>query len=418
MAEGTAGEIITTPAQLNGLVEHLRAMRPVRPRYRVCLRRHVRADPVPDPGRDSRAAGGDRSPGGSRPRPVLGAGERPVDRSRHARRRRGSADLPCSRPGRCPRRVFDVQMAAGTGRASAIRLSLVNLVAQVLGISLAGSETRTDWRHRPLSAAQLDYALDDVRYLLDLADHFAARLAQLGRTAWAEAEFEDLLDSVAQRAGRRSLAAAARPASSGPPQPGDGSAARRLARGRGPAAEPPAAPGLARRSAGGHRQAAAHESPRARSAARLQPARSLEPEPGDPGDSRRGPGRPRGPASRARAAQRGATRPLDDHQPALRRSGAVLCAKPDRRLDRGQRRRSQGAGPLVSSTAATDHTALRSCKAGAASSAASSCSMCSKGDSPCRVVDPESEFPVAVEPVPSSDRPRRHARQAESQRTA
>jgi ribonuclease D len=70
----------------------------------------------------------------------------------------------------------------------------------VLGVSLAGSETRTDWRQRPLSAAQLEYALDDVRHLLDLADHFADRLARLDRTAWAQDEFAALIESIADRA--------------------------------------------------------------------------------------------------------------------------------------------------------------------------------------------------------------------------
>jgi ribonuclease D len=103
------------------------------------------------------------------------------------------------RTGALPRRVFDVQMAAGLTGLS-YPLSLVNLVSQVLGISLAGSETRTDWQRRPLSAAQLHYALDDVRYLLDLADHFANRLEQLERTDCARAEFDDLIESIARRA--------------------------------------------------------------------------------------------------------------------------------------------------------------------------------------------------------------------------
>jgi len=103
------------------------------------------------------------------------------------------------RTGSLPRRVFDVQMAAGLTGLN-YPLSLVNLVGQVLGISLAGSETRTDWRDRPLSAAQLHYALDDVRYLLDVADHFAGRLTQLERTAWAEAEFDAFIESIARRA--------------------------------------------------------------------------------------------------------------------------------------------------------------------------------------------------------------------------
>src|SRR5579875_1300555 len=90
--------------------------------------------------------------------------------------------------GRLPRWVFDVQMAAGLVGFS-YPLSLVNVVGQVLGVSIGGGETRTDWRRRPLSSAQIEYAIDDVRYLLDLSDYFAAALQQLGRTAWAEQEF-------------------------------------------------------------------------------------------------------------------------------------------------------------------------------------------------------------------------------------
>ena len=81
--------------------------------------------------------------------------------------------------GKVPRRVFDVQIAAGLV-GFGYPLSLVNLVGQVLGVSLAGGETRTDWRRRPLTPAQLRYALDDVRYLLDLADLLGAELARAG----------------------------------------------------------------------------------------------------------------------------------------------------------------------------------------------------------------------------------------------
>jgi ribonuclease D len=103
------------------------------------------------------------------------------------------------RTGRLPLRMFDVQMAAGLIGLS-YPLSLSNLVAQILGIRLAGSETRTDWRRRPLSPAQLEYALDDVRHLLDLFDRISARLDELGRGDWARTEFADFLRSVAERA--------------------------------------------------------------------------------------------------------------------------------------------------------------------------------------------------------------------------
>ncbi len=101
--------------------------------------------------------------------------------------------------GTVPRRVFDVQIAAGLV-GFGYPLSLGNLVHQSLKVSLAGGETRTDWRRRPLTDAQLRYALDDVRHLLDLADLLAARLAKLGRSDWAEAEFAAFLHAIEHRA--------------------------------------------------------------------------------------------------------------------------------------------------------------------------------------------------------------------------
>jgi ribonuclease D len=100
--------------------------------------------------------------------------------------------------GLVPPRLFDVQIAAGLV-GFGYPLSLGNLVQQALGISLVGGETRTDWRRRPLSHAQLRYALDDVRHLLDLADDIQADLQRRGRAAWATAEMEGFLAGVRGR---------------------------------------------------------------------------------------------------------------------------------------------------------------------------------------------------------------------------
>ena len=79
-----------------------------------------------------------------------------------------------------PKRVFDVQLVAGLV-GYGYPLSLGNLLSQALRVSVFGGETRTDWRRRPLSPAQLRYALDDVRYLLALADLFKQELDDMGR---------------------------------------------------------------------------------------------------------------------------------------------------------------------------------------------------------------------------------------------
>lgn len=98
--------------------------------------------------------------------------------------------------GQLPARVVDVQVAAGLigfGYPSALGV----LTSRCLGVSLAGGETRTDWMRRPLSAGQVRYALDDVRYLLALVDHIEAELKSLDRAEWAEVEYRKLLEDVA-----------------------------------------------------------------------------------------------------------------------------------------------------------------------------------------------------------------------------
>ncbi|HEU5115593.1 MAG TPA: HRDC domain-containing protein [Isosphaeraceae bacterium] len=102
------------------------------------------------------------------------------------------------RSGRLPERVVDVQIAAGLIGFN-YPLSHGNLVNQVLGVTVSGGETRTDWRRRPLSDAQVRYALDDVRFLLDVSNHLNRRLDELGRLSWADEEYATLKEAVESR---------------------------------------------------------------------------------------------------------------------------------------------------------------------------------------------------------------------------
>jgi ribonuclease D len=95
------------------------------------------------------------------------------------------------RIGEPPRNVFDTQIAAalvGYGE----QLSYAKLVQKVTGIRLSKLETLTDWTARPLTRAQIGYALDDVRHLPSLRDHFGKRLKEMGRVDWAKEEFRYL----------------------------------------------------------------------------------------------------------------------------------------------------------------------------------------------------------------------------------
>lgn len=105
------------------------------------------------------------------------------------------------------RNVWDTQLAAALCGAPA-QIGYAALVSDLLGVQLPKSETRTDWSRRPLSTAQVDYALDDVRYLLPAREALLERLERSGRLAWfdedslgaaGDAQFEVRADDAWRR---------------------------------------------------------------------------------------------------------------------------------------------------------------------------------------------------------------------------
>lgn len=89
--------------------------------------------------------------------------------------------------------VLDTQVAAALLGLPA-QVGYADLVAREIGVQLAKGQARTDWLRRPLTPQQLEYAADDVRYLLPLADRLEERLAELGRAEWLAEECAALAD--------------------------------------------------------------------------------------------------------------------------------------------------------------------------------------------------------------------------------
>ena len=71
-------------------------------------------------------------------------------------------------------------------------LGLAKLVQALLGIELPKSETRTDWTRRPLSEAQLAYAMDDVKHLGTMREMLLARAEERGTLDWMEEEMGEI----------------------------------------------------------------------------------------------------------------------------------------------------------------------------------------------------------------------------------
>jgi len=96
---------------------------------------------------------------------------------------RGEMEFCLLAVGQLPKNLFDVQLAAGLAGIE-YPAGYGTLVAKLLGESSEKQETRTDWRKRPLSKRQLDYAVQDVYYLGLIRDRIHARLEELGRLSW------------------------------------------------------------------------------------------------------------------------------------------------------------------------------------------------------------------------------------------
>jgi ribonuclease D len=97
-----------------------------------------------------------------------------------------------------PAPLFDTQVAAmvcGFGD----QVSYETLVRRICKAEVDKSSRFTDWSHRPLSEAQLRYALADVTWLRTIYLHLSERLSRTGREAWVAEEMAVLQDPATYR---------------------------------------------------------------------------------------------------------------------------------------------------------------------------------------------------------------------------
>lgn len=84
--------------------------------------------------------------------------------------------------GKLPPVVHDTQI--GARLLGARRFGLGDLVKEYFGVELSKSSQKADWGKRPLSGKMIEYAINDVRYLLDMGGIITSRLKDLGRHEW------------------------------------------------------------------------------------------------------------------------------------------------------------------------------------------------------------------------------------------
>lgn len=91
-----------------------------------------------------------------------------------------------------PVNVVDTQLAHAFLHPE-FGVSYAGLVERHLGVALAKHSTRSDWLRRPLSAAQIAYAREDVTHLVPLWHRLRDGLEAAGRLAWVMEEMQRLL---------------------------------------------------------------------------------------------------------------------------------------------------------------------------------------------------------------------------------
>lgn len=90
-----------------------------------------------------------------------------------------------------PHQVFDTMLAGRLIGCTAFGLQ--DLARQFLGVELEKGSQTANWARRPLTPRMEDYARSDTAHLHELATLLAARLEELGRTAWHRESCERLI---------------------------------------------------------------------------------------------------------------------------------------------------------------------------------------------------------------------------------
>jgi ribonuclease D len=111
---------------------------------------------------------------------------------------RQDLEIFCVDAGVIPAPLFDTQVAAmvcGFGE----QVGYETLVRKIAKASLDKSSRFTDWSRRPLTEAQMVYALADVTHLRTIYEFLAAKLDKTGRRDWVDEEMAVLTDPATYR---------------------------------------------------------------------------------------------------------------------------------------------------------------------------------------------------------------------------
>lgn len=92
-----------------------------------------------------------------------------------------------------PKEIFDTMIAARL--CGMEQLGLAALVEKFFGVTLCKASQKANWAIRPLPEQMVDYAINDTRYLLEIAATLESDLRSLGRWDWFAESIDRLVAS-------------------------------------------------------------------------------------------------------------------------------------------------------------------------------------------------------------------------------
>jgi len=95
--------------------------------------------------------------------------------------------------GLLPEKIFDTQIAANFLDFD-YQISYQAIIDKVCNVKLEKKYTRIDWSKRPLPQGAIDYAVDDVRYLIKLKNILEKQLVMEKKLNWANEDFAAMLN--------------------------------------------------------------------------------------------------------------------------------------------------------------------------------------------------------------------------------
>jgi len=94
-----------------------------------------------------------------------------------------------------PQNIFDTQFAASF-LGFKYQIGYAELIKEIYNIDIDKTEKMTDWRKRPLSKKQINYALNDVKHLNKLSKYLTDKLIETKKIDYFNEEFTNYLNDI------------------------------------------------------------------------------------------------------------------------------------------------------------------------------------------------------------------------------